>query len=187
MNKFVYSLVCVFLLGVVLFFVYEKVKNPGLTVEKQKNIKASQHKDEHEEIVAEVKSLMERLVKNPRDVDALNRLGDIFSSIRQWEKAEYFYRRLSNELPNDPKVKEKLAMCYFYMQEYSLALMNLKDVLKVDPDNVNVHFNIGLLYSYFFNDKSKAKEHFLFVINSKKSDEKTRKLAQEEIKKLNAE
>ncbi len=172
-------LISLFLIGICVFFVYEKIKSPNLTIVKKEEEKSQ------ERLIAEIRGLMKRLSENPNDEATLEKLGDLFSSLGQWEKALFFFNRLEKKREKDPKVKEKIAMCYFYMREYVLAYRKLKEVLKLDPDNVFVHFNIGLLYSYFFKDKKKAKEHFLFVINSKNGNDKLKSLAKEEINRLN--
>ncbi len=176
-NRPVVFLIALFLIGILAFFVYEKIKSPGLTVVKKE--------EKQEKLIAQIRDLMKKLAEDPDDEATLEKLGDLFSSLGQWEKALFFFNRLERKRENSPEIKEKIAMCYFYMREYVLAYKKLKEALELDPNNVFVHFNIGLLYSYFLKNKKKAKEHFLFVINSKDGNDKLKSLAEEEIKRLN--
>ncbi len=176
-NRNILFLIFLFLVGSVSFFIYNKIKEPHLTVKIKKNFSK-------DDAVATIKMLMEKLAKDPNNIDTLNKLGEIFSSMGDWEKALLFFKRLENQIPKDPKAKEKVAMCYFYMHEYVLAFKKLKEVLKLDPNNVLVNFNIGLLYAYFLKDKNKAREHFLFVIKSNTKDAKLKSMAKEELKRL---
>lgn len=49
--------------------------------------------------------------------------------------------------------------------QYPKALDALKQAVKIDPDNVRVHFYLGVTYLYYFNDKSSALEEYKILKN----------------------
>jgi tetratricopeptide (TPR) repeat protein len=86
------------------------------------------------------------LVKNPHEVQAAVRLGDIYADRNDLDKAANSYQRALTQQPNDADASLGLARIYSERNENDKALPLLVSVVQVDPTNMLAHFRLSALY-----------------------------------------
>jgi tetratricopeptide (TPR) repeat protein len=86
------------------------------------------------------------LEKNPREVQAAVRLGDLHADRGDLDAAAGFYQRVLDQRPNNAEAALGLARVYSERNENEKALPLLQQVLTVDPTNMLAHFRLSALY-----------------------------------------
>lgn len=86
------------------------------------------------------------LDKNPREVQAAVRLGDLHAERNDFEGAAGLYQRALNQQPNNADAALGLARVYSEKNEDDKALPLLLHVLEADPTNMLAHFRLSALY-----------------------------------------
>jgi tetratricopeptide (TPR) repeat protein len=86
------------------------------------------------------------LDKNPREVAAAVRLGDIYADRNEFERAATLYQRALTQQPSNADAALGLARVYSQRNEDDRALPLLQQVLAADPTNMLAHFRLSALY-----------------------------------------
>jgi len=86
------------------------------------------------------------LDKNPREVQAAVRLGDLHAERNDLEGAAALYQRALSQQPNNADAALGLARVYSEQNEDDRALPLLLHVLETDPTNMLAHFRLSALY-----------------------------------------
>jgi tetratricopeptide (TPR) repeat protein len=86
------------------------------------------------------------LDKNPREVQAAVRLGDLHTDRNDLQGAATLYQRALSQQPNNADAALGLARVYSEKNEDDKALPLLLHVLEVDPTNMLAHFRLSALY-----------------------------------------
>jgi tetratricopeptide (TPR) repeat protein len=86
------------------------------------------------------------LEKNPREVQAAVRLGDLHADRGDLAAAAGFYQRVLAQQPNNAEAALGLARVYSERNENAKALPLLQQVLAEDPANMLAHFRLSALY-----------------------------------------
>ncbi len=86
------------------------------------------------------------LNKNPREVQAAVRLGDLHADRNDLEGAATLYQRVLSQQPNNADAALGLARVYSEKNENDKALPLLLHVLEIDPTNMLAHFRLSALY-----------------------------------------
>lgn len=95
--------------------------------------------------------------KEPRNVQILGLLGDVYAKQNIRALAIPLYEEALKYDPNAVGVKLKLAKLYFKEQSYSEALKEYLEVLKLDSNNREANLNVG--YIYFNAGKSNTQQY----------------------------
>jgi tetratricopeptide (TPR) repeat protein len=107
------------------------------------------------------------LKANPRDKEALNKLGGLYFNQNNFDKAEMLFKQA---LEVDPRYKlalNNLGLVYDRKGKTDEAEAKYKEALKSDPNYALTHFNLGMLYSDKPDKFEQAKESFKFVLKTK--------------------
>ena len=80
------------------------------------------------------------------------RSGSYRKSISEWQ--EY----LKSE-PSSDEAFFYIGASYQDQKQLDSAIVNFENCLKLNPNNILAHVNLGMLYDYYRNDLSKAEEH----------------------------
>ena len=95
------------------------------------------------------------------------------------EKVESYPKRLSQvSILKDRLLKENAVLHYnlgvFHIQrqEYSEAIIEFEKVLELTPNDPATHYNLGLIYAEYLNDKPKAMIHFKRYLMTTTKDDK---------------
>jgi tetratricopeptide (TPR) repeat protein len=86
------------------------------------------------------------LEKNPRELQAAVRLGDLHAGRGDLDSAASFYQRALSQQPNNAEAALGLARVYSERNENEKALPLLQQVLTEDPTNMLAHFRLSALY-----------------------------------------
>ena len=116
---------------------------PGIHVELAEALhgsdsQADRAQAEHEYTIA--------LEKNPRELQAAVRLGDLHAGRGDLDSAASFYQRALSQQPNNAEAALGLARVYSERNENEKALPLLQQVLTEDPTNILAHFRLSALY-----------------------------------------
>jgi tetratricopeptide (TPR) repeat protein len=86
------------------------------------------------------------LEKNPREVQAAVRLGDLQADRGDLDSAAGLYQRVLTQQPSNAEAALGLARVYSEKNENDKALPLLQQVLTADPANMLAHFRLSSLY-----------------------------------------
>jgi tetratricopeptide (TPR) repeat protein len=102
-------------------------------------------------MMAEVRALEDRLAKDPKDPEALRRLGDLNFDISNWQKAEDLYSRYLEVRPDDPDVMTDLGVTLRGLKQFDRALEVFQRVEKVAPDHWQSRYNQVVVLAFDLN------------------------------------
>jgi cytochrome c-type biogenesis protein CcmH/NrfG len=99
-----------------------------------------------------------QLEKNPKDLDALVSLGNANMMISRFDAAQDLYQRALAINAQNLEVRTNLAIAYKYGGKPEQAFAELQKNLAVNPQHDHTLYNLGFLYLYDKQDKTKAVE-----------------------------
>ena len=88
--------------------------------------------------------LLAQLLSTPNDPELLAKLGYIYYATETFKEAAEYYKR-SLDIKDDAMVRTELGRAYYYAGDPESALAAFEAVLKIDPNNANAMYNIGLI------------------------------------------
>ena len=91
------------------------------------------------------KRYLEILKKHPNDADALNYLGILKFTLKQFDEAENYIKKAISVLP-DAYFYENLAKIYLETKDYNQAKETFLNGLKIDENNFELTFGLALAY-----------------------------------------
>jgi Tfp pilus assembly protein PilF len=104
-------------------------------------------------MMAEINALKERVVKDPKDLQAWARLANLYQDAAMFEPAASFYQRALELAPNDANLLTDTAICYQELRQFDKALDLLERAQKADPAHWQSLYNIvvvaGLQMGHF--------------------------------------
>jgi tetratricopeptide (TPR) repeat protein len=92
------------------------------------------------------KEYAKALEKNPRELQAAVRLGDLQIDRGDLDSAAKLYQRVLTQQPNNADAAMGLARIYTERDESEKALPLLQQVLAADPTNILAHFRLSAVY-----------------------------------------
>ncbi len=92
----------------------------------------------------QVAPLLEKLKQNPKDVDALLKVGSFYMLAQQFSDARSYYQR-AVDLNGSADNLTHLANAEAIGGDSDAALATLNKALKVDPNSANALYNLGML------------------------------------------
>jgi len=148
-------------------------------VQKDKEM-VEQGKGRVEDALAEkekqVKNLEQKTDAQTKDIIALNKKltkaqGEISNSQKELAKAKYLKQKVEKEKTEKEKseqqlqkevitIRHTLGLTYQKTGHYKKAEGEYLRILSLDPNNSNVHYNLGVLYDDCLNNKKKAIYHY---------------------------
>lgn len=107
-----------------------------------------------------LKEIEKKLAHDPHNVNALETIGDIYYSEKNWEKVWNVYKTLfdistAHVEINVAKCTLRMGIAAFYLQKMEDAITSLMTSLKKDPENFDCNFYLGqALYNAGTYDKA---------------------------------
>lgn len=95
------------------------------------------------QMVQKYKSALE---KNPKDVEALTGLANMYYDSGQYPKAITYYEKIVTIEPKNSNVQSDLGTSYFYTKNYEKAIEHFNKAIEVDKKNLNARYNLGVAY-----------------------------------------
>lgn len=89
--------------------------------------------------------LLEELKSDGHNAQVLAQLGAIYHKTHQFTQAADYYRRAVECAPNDIEIRNKLASSLYRAGDVEGAVGQLNAVLKLQPNDPNALFNLGMI------------------------------------------
>jgi cytochrome c-type biogenesis protein CcmH/NrfG len=96
------------------------------------------------------------LTTDPKNVDLLVQLGNLYYDKHVFSTAIEYYGRALEVKPNDVNVRTDLGTAYWYSGSPQRAIAEYKQSLKVDPGHAQTLFNMGVVYRDGMKDPAAA-------------------------------
>jgi len=103
-----------------------------------------------------VQALEQKTEKDPRDVDAWIRLGNVYFDTNQYEKAIGAYQRSLALKPSNPDVLTDMGVMYRRNNQPGKAIESFDRAISVDPAHETARFNKGIVLMHDLNDLEEA-------------------------------
>jgi len=98
------------------------------------------------EMLAEAaKPLLAKLQTNPKDVEALKQLGNIYYDGQAYPQAIEYYTKALEVTPNNPDVITDLGTAYWYTGNADKAIEEYQKSLAIRPNYPNTLLNLGVV------------------------------------------
>ncbi len=164
------------LIGLVLSTVYYRATHSFLDVREIKSAGDAQQGP-----MAEVTALMQRVEKDPEDIEALQGLGNAFMHMKSWDRALGFWNKVLAIEPHDAMALNQQGVCLFQKQDYTAAAATFERLLEVQGENVYALFNLGILYRHFLGDPGRGEAYLRKIVELKPDNQDVLKAVMEEL------
>ncbi len=98
------------------------------------------------------------LSANPKNLDALIQLGNLYYDHGEYRQAIEWYGRALDIDPRNPNVRTDRGTCYWSLNEPDAALAEFRKSLEVDPAHAQTLYNMGVVYLHGKNDPEGARK-----------------------------
>jgi len=95
---------------------------------------------------------------NPRDVNALIQLGNLYYDNNKYSDAVQWYGKALEIDPNNISVRTDRGTCYWSMGQADAAIAEFQKSLLVNPTHPQTLFNLGIVYLHGKNDMGEARK-----------------------------
>ena len=117
-----------------------------------------QNADENSQAyLREESALIGILISNPRDLNSLIRLGNLYYDHGRYQNAVEYYGRALEIDPNNPNVRTDRGTSYWNLGQTDAAIGEFKKSLEVDPNHAQTLYNLGLVYLRGKNNHEEAR------------------------------
>jgi tetratricopeptide (TPR) repeat protein len=89
-------------------------------------------------------------------------LGTALKSLGRYDEALEHLRTAANQYPRDRVVLNQMGRILFLKRQYSEAVAEFQKVLKIDPEDLQAHYNLMLCYQGLGNSELAAREQTLY-------------------------
>ncbi|CCO22089.1 tetratricopeptide repeat protein [Maridesulfovibrio hydrothermalis] len=137
----------------------------------------------NEESMKMVRELMERMGKEPDNMEIQLELANSFMMIRAYDRAKTFFERVIKKEPENVSALMGLGMCYYQAEKFAEAAASFDKILAFEPNDSMAEFNTGIIKKYYLHDHEVADKHFENIIANPNTPEDMKKRAEEELKK----
>lgn len=130
--------------------------------------------------------LMQRVSKNPQDLEATLQLTENLMAIGQWQGAENFANKalaLTSANPSEIRPLYLLSLIHHNRGEQEQAAELLEKVLE-KQDNPSARYNLGILYAHYLNKPEKALEEFRLAAAQEGLSPGLKAAIEDELKKI---
>lgn len=107
-------------------------------------------------IFEQIGALRAAVEKNPKDADALTRLGNVFQDAGKFQEAVGFYQRVLEIRPQDVNVRTDMGICMRETGKPDDALREFKRSVEIDPNHWQTWLNIAIVSLFDKNDARTA-------------------------------
>lgn len=114
---------------------------------------------------AKVAELMTKLQANPKDVDTLRSLGDVYFQASDYKTAATWQQKIIDINPKDINARLALGVALFNTGDTAGAEQHWLKAVEIDPNQAEAHYDLGFLHlSKNPPDNAKAKAEWEQVI-----------------------
>jgi len=97
---------------------------------------------------ARVDQLNATITNDPKNVDAVVQLANVYFDAERWPDAISFYERALTLNPQDPDVSTDLGVSYYYTNRTEEALQRFEASLKINPRHTKTLLNKGIVLAF---------------------------------------
>ena len=130
-----------------------------------------------------VMALMQKIQKNPTDLEALVGLAEHFMHSQDWQRAETFALRAVVAAPNETQPLYMLGIIQHNQNRHAEAAASLEKVVAA-KDDASVRYSLGILYAYYLEQPDKGIEHLKKALTIPSIPADLKKAVEEEITKV---
>ena len=130
-----------------------------------------------------VMALMQKLQKNPTDLEALIGLTEHFMHTQDWQRAETFALRAVVAAPNEMQPLYMLGIIQHSQNRNAEAAASLEKVVAAKED-ASVRYSLGILYAYYLEQPDKGLEQLRKALEIPNISDDFKKAVAEEITKI---
>lgn len=138
------------------------------------------------DIEGRIAELRNFLSDNPRNIQAMVALGDLYYEGKQISEAIEVFEEAVKFEPKSVHIQNDLGGLYMQTGAFDLALEKFQKALDIDPNHLNSLFYTGIIYRYSKKDNKKALEIFEGLLAKNPEPEMIR-LVKDEISKIKTE
>jgi hypothetical protein len=113
-----------------------------------------------EQVQKEITGLKAALEKDPTNVAALTRLGDMNFDAGKFDAAADFYAKALAAKPDDVNIETDLGTCLRNLGRATEALRHFESAVGKDPNHWKGWFNVGIVAMYDLGDFDRAQRAF---------------------------
>jgi tetratricopeptide (TPR) repeat protein len=95
---------------------------------------------------------------NPRDVNALTQLGNLYYDHGQFRDAAEWYGKALEINPNNADVRTDRGTSYWNLGQADAAIAEFQKALEADPSHAQTLYNLGVVYLNGKNNPAEAKK-----------------------------
>lgn len=99
-------------------------------------------------MMTEINALKQRLKDNPKDVDAVVRLANIYHEVSMWDQAIEYYELALQQRPDEPDWITDLGVCQRNAGRYEQALKLFERAQRINPDHWQSLFNMVIVAGF---------------------------------------
>ncbi|MCX8118618.1 MAG: tetratricopeptide repeat protein [Desulfobacterota bacterium] len=103
-----------------------------------------------------IKALQNLLEKDPKNLEALEELGNLYFDTGQPREAIDAYSRYLAIQPDNPNVRTDMGIMYRALGDFDRAISEFRRAAQSDPKHLNSRYNIGIVLLHDKNDVSGA-------------------------------
>ena len=111
---------------------------------------------DHDKAEAMAKALEDEIAKNPNNLEALIRLGDIYFDHKNYEKAIFAYEKAVQLAPANANVLTDLGVMYRRNKQFEKAIEAFDKAFAAVPSHEISRFNKGIVLMYDMKKKEDA-------------------------------
>jgi len=133
--------------------------------------------------MSRIREYIDRVKKDPNDVEALVGMGNSFLMMQAWDRALESLEKARKLKPEDTTILKAVGIAHFNKKEFAKATEAYKAILKIDPKDTLALFNLGVIAKHYSKDEALARTYFEQVLALEKRDMEMLQLAKEELGK----
>ncbi len=111
-------------------------------------------------VVEELNALKVAVQKNPKDIEALTRLANMYHDAGKYDQAVGFYRRVLDIQPKDVDARTDMGICLREMGKSDDAIAQFRTSLSYNPNHWQTWLNLGVVSLFDKHDVKGASDAF---------------------------
>lgn len=153
--------------AVAAIFLTSFLKGPGIPQQQQQSAKG---KSMNTELMSDVPALMARVKDNPKDLEALLELGEIFNRAEDWPKSLHFWGKAIELEPDNVGAHYHRAYALVELQRYGEAVADYEFILAAKPESYQAHYYLGVIYKLALEKPDLARKHLQAALDAKPTE-----------------
>lgn len=148
-----------------------KATQSQLNREKDSGSRAAADREKFKEEILELRKKVGALNKDYAEAVRKNRLLEQ-KALTAPEKVSELARQNKTLIRQTANMHYNLGVFYTKNKEYSRAVAEFEEAVKLRPDDAYAHFNLGYIYAEYLVNRNRAIEHFRHYLRVVKQDDK---------------